>query len=69
MSDDFVSQERLSDWLGAKRPADQVARLRAKGVPFDTNPAGKPVVLWSVVKDWMQGKVNGKPAPRMDRVK
>lgn len=68
-SDDFVPPEKLAEWLGAKTAPGQADRLRAKGVPFDLAPDGKPKVLWSVVREWMCGRQEVRRGPKLEGVR
>lgn len=68
-SDDFMPPEKLAEWLGAKTAPGQADRLRAKGIPFDLNPDGKPKVLWSVVREWMCGRAEFEAGPDLSVVR
>ena len=49
----FLSYEALAEFTGYKRPSDQAKYLVSIGIPHLMNGLGRPVVLESVVVDWL----------------
>lgn len=46
----FLSPEEIAFLTGRRRAAHQIATLRAMGIPYWTNAAGKPVVTRAAIE-------------------
>jgi hypothetical protein len=56
MSAGNLSKAELASVSGRARIDAQEAWFREKGIPFQRNGRGDLVVLWTHVKDWVEGR-------------
>lgn len=49
---EFLSRDDVRRLTGRRRKKEQIAHLLSRGIKFEVNAAGEPVVL----KEWLDGK-------------
>lgn len=64
----FLTADEVEDLTGLKRPSAQAHWLRANGWPVETDAAGRPKVLRSVVEARMGAVMSQPTAPNWEAI-
>lgn len=68
----FLSTADVARLTGLEQPAAQRRHLRSRGIPYETDAAGRPLVLVDEIERRLRadGKARGRerPSPRWDGV-
>lgn len=58
----FLTRDEISELTGRCRVAHQVRQLRAMGIPFWVNAAGRPVVTRAAIEGYHDRPAKPEPA-------